>query len=178
MRHGSLTKNRGRLGPIKFTAENLTRIGNNLMSKFFVTKLDFKIVVRGRKYVTAAEVDLNSSPPVIYMYKPYHDRYPSDYKITLLHEFGHIFLGVTHDAFHKYWERLRRKDVVLGLGIIPDTYSGFVFSRRPNKFRDQWICPECSRVIFYRKRVNMSKCNSCGIVRVRTGITQQVLAGV
>ena len=142
MRHGSLTKNRGRLGPIKFTAENLTRIGNNLMSKFFVTKLDFKIVVRGRKYVTAAEVDLNSSPPVIYMYKPYHDRYPSDYK------------------------------------IIPDTYSGFVFSRRPNKFRDQWICPECSRVIFYRKRVNMSKCNSCGIVRVRTGITQQVLAGV
>jgi len=165
MKHGTLGRVRGRLGPIEFTSEELTRVAENLCSYFFSKILDFRIVVGGRKYSVSAEVDLNTTPSTIYMYKPYHDRYPQDYEVTLLHELGHILLGPTHEQFYQYWQWLFRKDVATQ--VVPSEYNKFLYARRTHIFRDRWDCPDCGHSRFYKKRMNTSKCACCKSLCVR-----------
>tara|TARA_Y100000310_G_scaffold339507_1_gene432387 strand:+ start:1388 stop:1894 length:507 start_codon:yes stop_codon:yes gene_type:complete len=155
------------LSPFEFTVENLTKVTNELIEQFELPIEDFKIVLRGRKYRRAASVAIHANPSTIYMSVPYHDRYPHDYKVTLLHELGHIFLGLSHEEFYSYWQELVEIDVEDGTNIVPRSFEEFRYARSPVVLKDKWVCEACNTVKYYKKRVHRSNCNVCGKSRQR-----------
>ena len=156
-----------RLGKIKFEPELLKSVGLDLIDRFNLDIDDFRVEVKGRTYTVAAHIDLNPDVPVIYMYKPYHDRYPNDFKVTLLHEFGHILFGHEHREFKVYWESLLAIDKENAYGIVPDEYKKFLNSRGVLRIRDKWICKTCDLVKYYKIKVHKSICDICGSTRVQ-----------
>lgn len=149
--------------PFEFTSEGLNRelfrLTDMFIPEFRLPKID--MVVGKRVYTKAALTYYNQNR--IVMFKPYHDRFPMDYKLTLLHEVGHIIADHGHgENFKKYYALLLNRQKSISEKIIPEDYSDFLYCKVSNHYTRRYFCLVCGQSKVYRKRMNVL-CKSCGI---------------
>jgi len=148
----------------EFTAEGLKkelyRLKDIFLPEFRVPQID--ISIGGRVYSKAALTYYKRNKIVVF--KPYHDRFPEDYKITLLHELGHIIADHSHGSnFKKYFTLLWERQSLIEECVIPDSYSDFLFARVSRHYTRKYFCPVCGDDKVYRKRMNVV-CDLCNVV--------------
>ena len=147
----------------KFNTETLTAELSRL-TKLFLPNFDvpeIRLEVRGRVYAVAAHTYYKQNR--IVMFKAYHDKFPGDYKTTLLHEVGHIIADHGHgENFKRYFNTLKKRQEEVEEKVIPSSYCDFLFSKISRHFTRKYYCPACRSVKVYRKRMSVS-CSKCGI---------------
>mgnify|MGYP003150327066 CR=1 FL=1 len=160
----------------KFNTENLTkelkRLKKLFLSGFKVPEI--KLEVKGRVYTKSAYTYYTQNR--IVMFKAYHDKFPEDYKVTLLHEVGHIVADHGHGSnFKKYFNLLKKRQKNIEEKIIPDSYADFLFAKIPRNFTKKYYCPVCRDIKVYRKSVSTS-CSRCEIPLLEDSFFQGVKA--
>ena len=147
----------------EFSSEGLTyelyRLKDLFLPEFKIPNI--KIEVGKHTYTKAALTYYNQNR--IVLYKPYHLRFPTEYKSTLLHELGHIVADHTHEGeFRRYYNLLVERQQGIEEEVIPSEYVEFLFSKVTRHYSSRYYCPICRTVKVYRKRIK-SVCNTCAI---------------
>ena len=137
----------------------LHRLCNLFLPEFSIPKLDISV---GERIYTKAAITYYTLNKIV-MFKPYHDKFPADYKVTLLHEFGHLIADYSHGVnFKRYFNLLKSRQRRIGERVIPDAYSDFLFSKVSRHYTKRYFCPICRTEKVYRKKMSMV-CKPCQI---------------
>ena len=149
---------------VEFTSfdleHELYRLKDIFLPEFKVPKIS--IEVGGRTYSKAAVTYYNQNK--IVMFKPYHDRFPEEYKMTLLHELGHIVADHSHgENFKKYFMLLRDRQRKIEEQVIPCAYADFLFSKVCRHYTRRYYCAHCQSQKLYRKRMRVT-CGGCQLL--------------
>ena len=110
----------------------------------FLPTINFKLV-ESHPENYAAQCFLEDS--VINFYLNYHEAYPEDYKVTLLHELGHFIYGPNHDRFREYYNYLRVRQRGIEESVVPDTYNKFLFSNSMSASLYTFKCSGCLKSV-------------------------------
>ena len=115
-------------------------------------------VERGRMLESLGGVSFSTH--AIVMYVDYHRQYPAEYKLTLLHEMGHLLHGEGHDTFEEYWAYLRGVQQGIREKIIPDKYRDFLYCTKDDKRVYTYACSGCG-IRFQALEVDHFSCDEC-----------------
>ena len=145
-----------------FTPDFLERELKRLCELFFSHEASFpdvRVVVASQGPAGEAAHSV-FSVNVIMMYADYHRRYPEEYKLTLLHEFGHFRYSKDHSKFREYFSFLKWKQQYLDEKIIPDNYRDFLYCTKDDKRVYTYACSGCG-IRFQSSEVGHLSCDEC-----------------
>ena len=143
-----------------FTTENLTFELYRLFNLFvpYEELPDIRVVVEdcGEGKAALATFD----PPTITMYRDYHEKFPQEYKITLLQEAGHFLYSKDHSNFKIYYEYLNLRQAYIDELVVPDSYEKFLYCSVAEEVNYKLVCSSC-RNTKLTSALKFSKCELC-----------------
>ena len=140
-------------------AWELLRLKNLFIPEFRVPSV---FICVGKKASTKA-AETHYTHNKIVMFKEYHETFPEDYKVTLLHELGHIIADYAHgENFKKYYNLLRERQCSIEEAVIPDSYCEFLYCKISEHYTKQYFCPICRAHKIYTEEMSV-ECEECKI---------------
>tara|TARA_R100000664_G_C2745863_1_gene133615 strand:- start:1182 stop:1673 length:492 start_codon:yes stop_codon:yes gene_type:complete len=130
----------------KFLKEEFFRLSFKFSPTFYqhLPSVDIR-VVDSHPENWAAKCILDKG--VVEFYKNYHDKYPEEYKVTLLHELGHFFLGEDHRYFKSYYDYIAYRQNFIPEKVVPNSYNQFLYSKSLTSNVSTFKCSGCLRSV-------------------------------